>query len=490
MTARLAGAEGVAQAVAAARAAASPWADAPIDERLRILDAFRRELVAAVDRCVDVVGRECDKTENDVVGEVFQIANLIRFLVKNAPSILKPRNRSSFPLLHKRAWVEYLPLGVVGIISPWNYPIVLPAAAALQALAAGNAVVQKPSEHATETGRLLLDLWTRSGGSADVWQMVEGGPDVGAALARARVDKLSFTGGIAGGKAVAAAAAENLTPVILELGGADAMLVCSDADLQRAAEGAVFGAFYNAGQSCIGVRRCFVHQSVVDRFSGEVKRQSSSLVGGRHGASVARDFGTIRTPGQLDRLRVAVDDAVGRGARLEVGAAATMQQHAPFPMVLTGVRPGMRVMEEELFAPILSIISVESMDQAVAWANDVPLGLGASVWSQDRNVARSLARRLQAGGVTINDSLVHFAAPALPFGGVKASGYGRSHGEEGLREFCATKAILESRFNLRREVHWFSSPQRHTIIRRAMGLLHPRSWVDFGRSLLGVSRRS
>jgi len=461
----------------------------PIADRLKLLDAFRLQLVGAVDRCVEVVGQECDKTEADVIGEVFQTANLIRFLVKNAPSILKTRSRSAFPLLHKRTWVEYVPLGVVGAISPWNYPIVLPAAAALQALAAGNTVVQKPSEHATETARLLQELWLQAGATDGLWTLVEGGPETALALAKSGVDKIAFTGGERGGRAILAAAAESLTPTIMELGGSDAMLVCPDANLQRAAEGAVWGAFYNAGQSCIGVRRCFAHQQVADSFAEEAVKHTSKLAGEKSASPNGPDFGSIRTSGQIERLKAAVADAVEKGATLAFGPSDPIQQSCQ-PTVLTCVRPGMKVMDEELFAPILSIISVASMDEAVALANASSQGLAASVWSQDGSAARTLARRLQAGGVTINDCLVHFAVPSLPFGGVKRSGFGRSHGEEGLKEFCSAKAFLENRISLAREFHWFSSPRRHGLFRKFLGVLHPLHWTDRFTSLFRSAKKS
>jgi acyl-CoA reductase-like NAD-dependent aldehyde dehydrogenase len=377
--------------------------------------------------------------------------------------------------------VEYVPFGVVGVISPWNYPIVLPAAATLQALAAGNSVVQKPSEYATESARLLVELWEKGGGPSDIWRLVEGGPETGAALVRAKIDKISFTGGASGGKAVLAEAAESLKPALLELGGSDAMLVCPDAPLPRSAEGAVWGAFYNAGQSCIGVRRCFVHQSIAEAFTAEVLRQTAAIA--------ADDYGAIRTAGQIAKLKVAVDDAVDKGAKLVSGDAAVDEKHRMQPTVLVDVGPGMKVMTEELFGPILSIIRVSSMDQAVEWANGTSHGLSASVWSRDRSEARTLARRLQAGGVTINDCLVHFASPSLPFGGVKESGFGRSHGEEGLKEFCVVKAFLEDRLGLARELQWFSSKYRHDLSRRFLGVLHPRTWTEAASSLLGFSRR-
>jgi len=237
------------------------------------------------------------------------------------------------------------------------------------------------------------------------------------------------------------------------------------------------------------VRRCFVHQSIVEPLAAEIVHQAAKLTSNDGAPGVASDFGPLRTQSQLERIRVAVDDAVGKGAKLASGAATSNADVNVAPIVLTGVQPGMRVMTEELFGPILSITSVASMDEAVEWANGSPLGLGASVWSKDRNVARALGRRLQAGGVTINDCLVHFAVPALPFGGVKASGFGRSHGEEGLREFCTTKAFLENRFSLAREFHWFSSRHRQGLFRRFLGVLHPRSWIDGLKSLLVFGRR-
>jgi succinate-semialdehyde dehydrogenase/glutarate-semialdehyde dehydrogenase len=463
----------VSRAVAAARAAQPSWSATPLAERLRWLDRFRLALVDALDDLAADLADECDKPRADAVAEVFHSCNIVRYYVKNARRILAPRRAAAFPTIHKRVWVEYEPYGVVGVLSPWNYPIILPLAAAVPALAAGNAVVVKPSELANRTALRLADVWRSLSPPADLLTFVEGGPEVGAQLAGAAVDKLSFTGGATGGRAVLRVAAERGVPVVLELGGSDAAIVCADADLDRAAHGVAWGAFLNAGQSCIGVRRCLVEDAVHDAFVAKLVAVVAELKQGR--AAEQPHFGCVRTDRQIAHLTSVVQDAVARGANLKAGGCDPARGRCFPPTVLLDVTDDMRIGREEVFGPVLAVQRVASVEDAVRRANGTDFGLGASVWSARRG--REIARRLQVGGVCINDCLLHFATPSLPFGGAKASGYGRSQGPEGLLEYCRPKAYLEHRIGPRLEPHWFK-PTGGAMVERLLHAVHGRSWWD------------
>lgn len=471
-----------AEATRRARDAASAWQALTLKQRLAVLAAFRDRLLDGLEPFVDAVVAESGKPRLDVVNEVFQSCALLRTLAKKAPGWLKREKVGSGLLIHKRGWIEYRPLGVVAVITPWNYPVVLVLSPVLQALVAGNAVVLKPSERATEAARRLHQLWTASNSHADAWVLLEGGPDAARDLAGGDVDKVAFTGGPEGGRAIARAAAERLTPVLLELGGSDPMLVLADADLERAADAAVWGAFYNNGQSCISVSRCFVEEEVAQPFLDRVLAKARTLRGGRPVADDEddRDYGPLRTDGQRVRLRRLVDDAVAKGATVLLGGDGPAADPLLFPpTVLDHVRPGMDVLREESFGPLLPVVRIASAEEAVRLANDCPLGLAASVWTRDRAKGRLLARRLQAGGVVINDVMLHFAITELPFGGVKGSGYGRTHGRHGLHEFCAVTAVAEHAYGPRREIHWFPSAGKAAWMARLMRWLFRRGFAKF-----------
>ena len=472
-------------AVARARAAAGPWGACPPAERARLLLGARRALLERMDEVVGTVVAETGKLSSEtVVNEVLVAAELITWYARHAPALLRPRRVSPGLFATKRAERRREPLGVVGVISPWNYPLVLALGPVATALFAGNTVVLKPSEFTPRTGELVGRLFSGIGGHPDLVQVVTGGGGVGEALVRAEVDKICFTGSVRTGTAVMRAAAERRTPVVLELGGKDPLIVCADADVARAARAAVWAAFTNCGQTCIGTERVYVAEPVADRFVDEVLRITAGLRQAPDG-----DVGAMIHEGQVAVSEGHVADARRRGAtvaagghRLEVGGRPAFA-----PTVLLEVDHSMAAMQEETFGPLLPVMRVRDEDEALALANDSPYGLGASVFGRDRAVVDRLVDGLHAGSVAVNDVIVGFAVPGLPFGGWKASGTGATHGEEGLLELTRSKAVVYDRAGLRREPNWLPVPgwlepsvRKALPLRyRAGDLLHaadPRHW--------------
>lgn len=476
----------LATAVQNARAASEFWQHLSIEERGRRLLAFRDRLIDRLDEITAVIGEESDKPRFDAINEVFQCCDLIGYFVSNGPKILRPRKVWPHLLLHKKATLHYRPLGVVGIIAPWNYPIVLPLGPTVQALIAGNAVLLKPSERVPRLNRILAQLLAGLDDHHPVVQVIEGGPEIAIELAGSAVDKISFTGGTEAGRAIARTAAEKLTPVILELGGNDAMIVAEDADIDRAAGGAVWGSFFNAGQSCLAVERCYVHQSVAQAFLDRLITQTTALSQGLSDQNAPRrlpkagwdhDLGPIFSPEQNQRVRELVQDALDKGARVACGGIPEDPESRFFPpTVLTNVNHSMRIMQEETFGPVLSVMVVDSINTALSLANESRYGLSASIWTRDSAKAREWASRLRVGGVVINDCMVHYAIPELPFGGTKQSGYGRTMGPEGLREFCMLQSVTQHRFGPRAEFQWFPTRGKYRIMQRLARLMFRSGW--------------
>jgi len=379
------------------------------------------------------------------------------------------RWRAVFPgplMLNQSASLGYVPYGVIGVIGPWNYPVFTPMGSLAYALAAGNAVVFKPSEYTPAVGTWLRDSFVRAGGPAGVFEVVTGLGATGAALCRAGVDKVAFTGSTATGKAVMAACAESLTPVVIEAGGKDALLVDEDADLDAAAEAAVWGAYSNAGQTCIGIERVYAHTRVYDRFVEKVAERTAEL---RAGVDDAARLGPMTMPRQGDVVRAHVADALAHGGTLRVGTApgggSTLQ-----PVLLVGVGEESTAVREETFGPTLVVNRVASMEEAVDRANAVRYGLSGSVFSRRRG--RELAARLRGGMVAINSVIAFAAVPALPFGGVGDSGFGRIHGADGLREFAYARAITRQRFPLLTLTTMRRTPGVDRIVERIIRALY------------------
>jgi acyl-CoA reductase-like NAD-dependent aldehyde dehydrogenase len=469
------GPDAVGALVARAREAQPGWQALGFDGRGRVLRRMQRWVVDHADRIARTIVSETGKAYEDAqLAEVMYGASAFGFWAKRAPRYLADRRvRSAAPaVLGKRLLVRYEPLGVVGVIGPWNYPLTNSFGDCIPALAAGNAVVLKPSEHTPLTSLLLAEGLAASGLPDGVFAVATGAGATAEALVD-RVDMIQFTGSTENGRKVAVRAAERLVPVSLELGGKDPMLVLADADLERAANAAVYYGMQNAGQTCISVERVYVEDAVHDEFARRVAEKARALrQGDPRGGPGTVDVGAMTTPAQLGIVDEHVRDAVAKGATVVTGGSGA----GPFfaPTVLTGVDHTMRAMREETFGPTLPLMRVRDADEAIRLANDSPYGLAASVFTRDVRRGEAIARRLHAGAVTVNDALVNYQALELPMGGWKASGLGSRHGEGGIRKFCAEQAILVSRWHLRRDVHMHPYGRRTRLLISALRRLSRR----------------
>lgn len=445
----------VGAAVERARAAAAWWGALEHGERARRLRALKALLARRAEELGDLVHRENGKPRTDAFLEIMLAIDHLDWAARNARRVLGPRRvRAGLLAANQGASVEYLPLGVIGVIGPWNYPVYTPMGSISYALAAGNAVVFKPSEYTPAIGRWIADAAAEAIPEHPVLQVVTGAGETGAALCASGVDKLAFTGSAPTGRRVMAACAERLTPVLLELGGNDAMIVDEDADLDAAANAAVWGALQNAGQACISVERVYAVDAIHDRFVSRV----TELAGRVHaGEGEGSDIGPITMPSQLDVISRHLGDAFERGARAVVGGPDAV--HAPYvdPVVLVDVPADALILREETFGPTLPIVRVRDADEAVRLANDTRYGLGSVVFAKRRG--KELARRLRAGMTSVNSVIAYAAIPSLPFGGVGDSGFGRIHGDDGLREFSRAKATTAMRFPLPVDLLSFDRPQ-------------------------------
>ncbi|RZU77840.1 acyl-CoA reductase-like NAD-dependent aldehyde dehydrogenase [Micromonospora kangleipakensis] len=433
-------AEDVARAVARARAAGEWWAGLGFTGRRERLLRWRSVLARRIEELAELMHTEGGKPVGDAVVEILTALEHVDWAARNARRVLGPRRvRSRLILAEFTGHLEYQPYGVVGVIGPWNYPVFTPIGSAAYALAAGNAVVFKPSEYTPAVGQWLVDRFAEVVPEQPVFTAVHGLGDVGAALCRSGVAKVAFTGSTATAKKVMAACAESLTPVLLEAGGKDAMIVDSDADLDAAADACVWGALTNAGQTCIGIERVYAVDQVFDAFVDKVVTRAGRLTVGPDGA----DIGPITMPSQLDVIRRHIDDAVERGGRAVLGGPDAVQPPYVHPTVLVDVPEDSTAVREETFGPTLTVNRVRDVDEAVDRANALSYGLGGSVFGRKRAVA--VARRLRSGMASVNSALTFAGMSTLPFGGVGDSGFGRIHGEDGLREFGRAKAITRRR---------------------------------------------
>ena len=424
-------------AVARARPAAEWWAGLGFSGRAERLGAWRAALATRTAELAELIHREGGKPVDDAVIELATAIEHLHWAPRNAERVLGPRRvRPGLLVANLAATLEYQPYGVVGVIGPWNYPVFTPLGSIVYALAAGNAVVFKPSEYTPAVGRWLVDCFAAVVPEQPVLGLVTGAGPTGAALCRSGVDKLAFTGSTATAKKIMAACAETLTPVLLECGGKDAMIVAADADVRAAADAAAWGGMANAGQTCIGIERVYAVDEVYDEFVAALAGRARTL---RPGVA----YGPATMPAQLEVIRRHVTDALARGGRAVVGGAGSVRPPYAYPTVLVDVPEDAAAVREETFGPTLTVTRVADVDEAVEKANASAYGLGAAVFAHSGGEA--IARRIRSGMTSVNSVLSYAGVGALPFGGVGESGFGRIHGDDGLREFARAKAITVRR---------------------------------------------
>jgi acyl-CoA reductase-like NAD-dependent aldehyde dehydrogenase len=462
------------------RAAQPHWEAYGMQARAQVLKRAQKWLMDNRERVIATILSETGKTYEDAVfAEIAYAANAFGFWADHAPEYLADERVRSSQLLvkGKKLLLRYRPLGLIGVIGPWNYPLTNSFGDCIPALMAGNSVILKPSEVTPLTSLLLAEGLRDCGLPQDVFQVATGRGDTGAALVE-QVDMIMFTGSTRTGRKVAEGAARRIIPCSLELGGKDPMIVLSDADLERAANVAVYYSMQNAGQTCISIERVYVEAPVYDEFVGKVSEKMSALrVGAPHGPGSV-EVGAITFPPQLDTIEDHVQDAIDKGARVLTGGQRVSDGGGRFyaPTLLVDVDHTMKIMTEETFGPTLPIMKVADADEAVRLANDSPYGLGASVFSRDTARGEAVARRLEAGAANVNDALVNYTVLELPMGGAKASGLGSRHGAGGIRKFCAQQAlVITPRLALKREVHMFPYKAKSTkMIGRLFAFLYGR----------------
>ena len=454
-----AGTAEVRAAIAQARAAQPEWNARGVEKRIRILRRFQSILLARKNDVARRITQETGKPSVEaLLTEVLVVLDAARFLIDNAYSILKEEilPHGNLAMKSKVGRVLREPYGVIGIISPWNYPFSIPATETLAALIAGNAVVLKPSELTPLIALELRTILLEAGVPEKAFQVLPGDGATGADLVGGEIDKLVFTGSVATGRRIAEIAGNRLLPVLLELGGKDAMLVLEDADIDVASSGAVWGAFMNAGQTCLSVERCYVHNSLHGAFAEASSAKAKKLRVG-NGLDPATEIGPLINEKQMRVVEAHVDDARQRGARVLTGGGRLPELGPAYfaPTVLTNVDHTMRVMQEETFGPVLPIMTFSDDAEGVRLANDSNFGLAASVWTKDRAHGERIARQIKAGTVMINDAVSCFGISEAPHGGVKGSGMGRAHGRWGLEEMVRPKYIADDRLPRMKKIWWF-----------------------------------
>ncbi|MFF4342928.1 succinic semialdehyde dehydrogenase [Kitasatospora sp. NPDC001540] len=453
----------VEEAFVRARAAQATWAAVPIAERKRILLRFHDLVLARQEEVLDLMQAENGKTRRDAFLEVLDIGIVSRYYARTAAKHLSPkRRRGAIPLLTRTTELRH-PKGVVTVISPWNYPLSMAASDAIAALMAGNAVVQKPDTQTALTALWSLDLMYEAGLPTDVWQIVVGrGSSIGGALMD-NADYMMFTGSTASGRQIASDAGRRLIGASLELGGKNPMIVLEDADIEKAAAGAVNACFPSAGQLCVSVERLYVAESIRDRFvEAFVARTKKLKIGAAYDYGV--DVGSLTTPSQLKTVTEHVDDALAKGATVLAGGRARPDLGPLFyePTILTDVTPDMTVHDQETFGPVVSIYAFRHVEEAIARANATPYGLNASVWTRNGALGRAVAARVHAGTVNVNEAFAAaWGSVDAPMGGMGDSGLGRRHGAEGILKYTEAQTVAHQR------LQGFYPPAR----------ISPRAWA-------------
>lgn len=442
--------------VSKSRKALEIWRKTPFSERRRIVMRAREVILAEMDEIASLISDEMGKPVAEALSaEIAPVLDLMQYFAKNSEKMLWPQKRGIgiFGWMGRTSKIVYKPMGVVAIIPAWNFPFSIPLGEIVMALMAGNTVILKPSELTPLTGDKIGEIFHIAQLPKDVLQVVHGAGETGAALVDAAPNKIMFTGSVATGKKIAEAAAKNLISVVLELGGKDPMIVFADADLDKASSAAVWGAFTNSGQACSSVERLYVHESISKKFTNLVVEKTKRLRQGP-GSNSANDIGSMSSERQTRIVEDHVEAFREEGAEILTGGK---RKEGIFyePTVISGAKNSMRPMKEETFGPTLPIAVFKTEDEAIELANDTEFGLTASVWTSDLSKGKRVAGKILAGSVMVNEVLYTHGIGQTPWGGFKNSGYGRTHGKEGLMELVAPQHLHVNRFTFTPDLWWF-----------------------------------
>lgn len=450
--------EEITDAVVRSREAFEIWKRTPYAERARIVMRARQAILSQMDGIARLISREMGKPVAEAFStDITPALDAMRYFARNTEKLLRPKRRSIglLGLMGKSSTIAYRPLGVVGIISPWNFPFNIPVGEVVMALMVGNTVILKPSELTPLTGEMIGEVFEAAKLPKDVLQVASGDGETGAALVAAGVDKIMFTGSVGTGRAIARSAAEHLTPCVLELGSKDAMVVFADANLEMAADAAIWGAFANAGQACASVERLYVEERIAERFTRMVIERAKALKVGP-GTDPDTDVGAMSSERQRKIVEEHVASFEREGAEIALGGNDS-EIGSPYypPTVVLNAKNRMRAMRDETFGPVLPISTFKSESEAAGLVNDTEFGLTASVWTKDNAKGRRVAGKIRAGTVMINEVLYTHGIPQTPWGGFGNSGYGRTHGVEGLKELVGVQHIHHNRLTFLPDPWWF-----------------------------------
>ena len=471
-------AEEVQDAVDRARDAQRAWAAFSFRARKESLLRLRQVIVDHTDELCERISKENGKTlQEALMMEVLPTVDLLTYFAKRAEKVLSPKKISLHLFKHRSSYVHYVPRGVIGIIAPWNFPFAIPMGESIMAFLSGNAVVLKPSEVTPLIAVYAKELFEKAGMPKDLFQVVTGGGATGQALIDSGIDMMFFTGSVATGKRVAEACGARLIPCVTELGGKAPAIVCPDADLERTANALTWGGFANSGQVCASVERVYVPESVHDELLDRVVKKTKTLRQ-LNPNSFTTDVGAICFPRQIDVAQDLIEDAVNKGAKIRIGGSLKEGEEMFFqPTVLEGVTQDMRIVREEIFGPILPFVKVKDVNEAIHHANDSHLGLSAYVFTKDRARGRQIAELIESGTVMVNDVMATYGMPETPWQGVKESGVGFVHTDDGLRHMCESRHVHYDRLSpFKKEPWWYPySEARFSMLKKFMKLLFGRS---------------
>jgi acyl-CoA reductase-like NAD-dependent aldehyde dehydrogenase len=474
----IASAEDVAETVARVRGNQPAWEALGNDGRYHWLGKLRDWILDNLEEISDSIQAETGKVRGDISSELLYVAELINFYGRNAEKFIGEETvrPQSAIVATKKLVIQYRPHPVVGVISPWNFPLSMALGDSIPALQAGAAVVVKPSEFTPLSLVEVINAWKNEIGAPDIFDCVLGTGEVGGHLVD-EADCIQFTGSDRTGRKVMARAAETLTPVSLELGGKDPMIVLADADVERAANAAAWGSMFNSGQVCLSVERIYVEEPLYDEFVAKLTKKVDDLRQGPDGRTPEKDVGAITSPNQRSVIEDHVDDALANGARAVTGGKAGEGPGDYYePTVLVDVDHSMKVMRDETFGPVVGVMKVRDSEEAIRLANDTRYGLAASVFGE-KNRAESVARRIEAGSVNVNDVISNMLAIGVPMGGWKQSGIGFRHGEYGIKKYCRPESIVVTRFSGKSEPSWYPyTKSRQNLVKRAGKAIAARDW--------------